>query len=174
MLSKAHMLWTFLLWPVETNYSCPIWTFRIVPLLLLDGSLDESLPSDACANPCWSSLSWRLEKRGCIDLCIVLISAVPHSQSCLRLPRLPVPCHQARSLVGSGYISILPCGLETIHSASWGSYRAHLVSPLIVLCCLDTVTCPLSENLCSYILSSVLIILGSKVNLIPFSPAWPE
>ena len=169
MLSK-----TFLLWPVEINYSCPIWAFRIVLLLLLDGSLDDLLPLNACANPCWSSLSWRLEKRGCIDLCIVLISVMPYSQSCLRLPRLPVLCFQVRRLVGSGYISILPCGLETIQSVSWGFCRDHLVSPFIVLCYLDTVTCPVSENLCSYILSSVLIILGSKVNLIPFSPTWPE
>ena len=173
MLSKANVLWTFPLWPMETNYSCPIWAFRIVLLLLLDDSLDDSFPLNVCANPCWSSLSWRLEKRGCIDLCIVLISVMPYNQSCLRLLRLPVLCHQVRRLVGSGYISILPCGLDTIQSVSWGNCRAHLVSSFIVLCYLDTVKCPVSENLCSYILSSVLINSGRKVNF-PFSPAWPE
>lgn len=121
---------------------------------------------------CWTVLGIL-----CNLWCSCSVHSLPVNPSCLRLPRVPALSPQTQ---GYGYIlagftlpELLPGNF--LQATSWGSCRTHLTYfwsfGVFILHCL--IPC-VFKTVSSYILHSILVILGGKVNPTPVTLLLPQ
>lgn len=146
-------------------------------------SLRVILSSDSCSfltYVLWSLLSWILEAElrqtfAVLSLCCSILFA---TLSYLGLPRFPALISSTQGVCWApfGLLLSVPWPGHSLKAVSWGNHRAHILRiPSLkdhypFFCFMSTV----SKTIDSYILSSFLVVSGSRLSLVFVALSWLE